>query len=742
MTPNRNFLDPFAGPGEIRQLYRDVDWSSTPLGPVESWSAMLRATVRACLDSPLAMSVWCEPDLTLIYNDRFRSVLGKKHPAAIARPGAEVLPELWHLVEPLFNGIREGGPALYFEDAPYFVERSEQDRALRGKGIPNVWLTLSISPLRDETERIVAFLSIVVETTGRVLAEQALEAALERTERAESLLMNIFDRAPAFMAIVRGREHVIRFANEAFHQLVGERDAIGRPAFEVLPEVGGQGFRELLDRVLETGEPYVGRQMPVRLQRSHGRETEQRFIDFVFYPITEHDGGRSGVVGHGSDVTDYVRAREEAQRARAEAEEANQAKSQFLANMSHEIRTPINAIIGYSDLLEMGIEGPLTDGQRLQIDRIRASSGHLLSLIEDILDLAKVEAGRLTVVQERTRVSRTVSAALALIRPQASARGLELIDECTDDQSSSYVGDEDRVRQILLNLLSNAVRFTEPGGAIRVTCGQGEPTTGPPPSDAPMMHISITDTGSGIAAEELERIFQPFYQLESGHTRQQEGSGLGLTISRHLARLMGGDLIVASKLGVGSTFTLWLPSEPTEAGPLGTAAEIVNHEKPPPNLAAAGAAVRANLPAILEHFIEKVRSDSEIPGAGALDEANLIDHTAALVTDISTTLTTLEYARSPADALLNDAGEIQRIVAELHGRQRFRLGWTGEALDREWEILGKEIETTIRNALPEKADLEETLHVLERLVDRGARVSQRAFRAGTQNGRGSAVRAP
>jgi two-component system, cell cycle sensor histidine kinase and response regulator CckA len=253
----------------------------------------------------------------------------------------------------------------------------------------------------------------------------------------------------------------------------------------------------------------------------------------------------------------------------AEAEAANRAKSEFLANMSHEFRTPMNAIIGYSDILEMGIAGEMTDGQRDKLRRIRSSSTHLLRLLEDVLDLAKIEAGRISVQHERSRVGHPVEAALTLIEPQAAEQGLEVENRCRREADNYFIGDHDRVRQILANLLSNSVKFTEPGGKITVTCALVTDTAGndEAPGHGPWMCIGVEDTGIGMAAEQLETVFDPFIQGERGPTRTKGGTGLGLTISRRLARLMGGDLTVRSEPGVGSCFKLWLPTADDEIPP-------------------------------------------------------------------------------------------------------------------------------------------------------------------------------
>lgn len=241
-------------------------------------------------------------------------------------------------------------------------------------------------------------------------------------------------------------------------------------------------------------------------------------------------------------------AKEEAVAAVARAALADRAKTDFLATMSHELRTPLNAIAGYAELLELGMRGPITEQQREAIARIRRSEQHLLGIVNDILMFAKTETGRVPLRLENTTVSSALGSVRFLIEPLLSASEIRLSEnDCPD--TLSVVADRDRLNQILVNLLSNAVKFSPRGGEVRVRCEVKEH----------LVAINIEDDGHGIAADKLEEIFEPFVQLSSGLTRTAEGSGLGLSISRELARLMGGDVTVESELGKGSTFTLTLP---------------------------------------------------------------------------------------------------------------------------------------------------------------------------------------
>jgi signal transduction histidine kinase len=248
----------------------------------------------------------------------------------------------------------------------------------------------------------------------------------------------------------------------------------------------------------------------------------------------------------------------EADAARDEAQAANRSKSEFLATMSHEIRTPINAIIGYTDLLTMELEGPLTPGQHAQLERVRFSSRHLTGLVEQLLDFARIEAGSLRIERRVAFVEDAVAAAVTVLGPEAARKGVALSSDCAG--GLRYHGDPQRVDQILLNLVSNSVKFTEPGGRATLRCAHAHGKLPATQAEGAWVCLRVEDTGIGIAPDQVERIFEPFVQVESGYTRRHGGAGLGLAISRRFARWMGGDLTVESTPGAGSAFTLWLPA--------------------------------------------------------------------------------------------------------------------------------------------------------------------------------------
>ena len=441
-------------------------------------------------------------------------------------------------------------------------------------------------------------------------------------------------------------------------------------------------------------------------------------------------------------------AAEAAEEARAAAELANRAKSAFLATMSHEIRTPVNAILGYYDLLDLGIGGSLSEDQRGYLRRAGASGRHLLTLIDEVLDFSRIEAGRVTVASAAFRVGNAVEGALALVEPLARDRGVELVDAVSGQASGLAArGDESRVRQILVNLLSNAVKFSPGGGKITVSAGAAER---PSPDAAlagsgPWIYVRVEDNGTGIPADRLEAVFEPFVQGDMTLTRKHGGTGLGLAISRRLARLMGGDLTARSEVGVGSTFFLWLASAPElfmRTGGVQGHGPTGETSPPSEDVDAIGAlrvvseALRAQVERILHAYVARLRTDPHIPSARGLDEKQLEDHLATFLADVAQTLGTIDTVAGAPNESLRDGTAIQRIVASRHGAQRARLGWEEREVRREFAILGEELAAAVRRRRPLASDpnasgdeVEQTILVLEKFLQYAEQASIETFRA-------------
>jgi signal transduction histidine kinase len=250
------------------------------------------------------------------------------------------------------------------------------------------------------------------------------------------------------------------------------------------------------------------------------------------------------------------KARNEAELARAEAERANNSKTDFLAVMSHELRTPLTAIMGYEELLSDGITGPVTELQRQQLGRINASARHLLGLIDEILTFARVDIGRERVRWESMSINHTLADAAALVEPMAAAKSINFIVELLEEDQAIQT-DGTKLRQMLVNLLSNGIKFTDKG-EVRIRCSENNG----------IFVVSIADTGVGIPPENIEEVFEPFWQAEQTATRKTGGTGLGLSVTRKLARLLGGDVTVASRVGMGTTFLLTLPMKAPAGEPI------------------------------------------------------------------------------------------------------------------------------------------------------------------------------
>jgi hypothetical protein len=417
--------------------------------------------------------------------------------------------------------------------------------------------------------------------------------------------------------------------------------------------------------------------------------------------------------------------------------------------MSHELRTPLNAILGYSELIELGISGDVSDTMRDQVGRIRVSAKHLLSLVNDILDLAKVEAGRLRIASAPGNVAEVVTSAITLIHPQASARNLTLVVAPGMEQLPPFMGDAERVRQILVNLLSNAVKCTDPGGGITLdgalaispdSAAQLQPRK-------PHVRITVKDTGSGIPAEKLSAIFEPFVQADSGKRRAREGSGLGLTIAQRLARAMGGDLTVESRVGEGSSFHLWLPADASaiagaEEAKVPTAADTISGSRRKAQRPGSVPVLKGldkvakkllrELDALIDSVVERIRCDPTMRMAAGLRTSQVADHLSTLLADVASALIILEEVDGNASPLLADAMEIQRLVAERHGSQRARLGWTEAVMRREFMIIREEVGLVVRHAVPGTGPLrvDDALAAANRFLDQAEYIAVRALEKG------------
>lgn len=384
-----------------------------------------------------------------------------------------------------------------------------------------------------------------------------------------------FGASPLATAVTEGERHVLRYLNAAWLEFAGADDdpGLGRPFGERFPELAVVE-PTLLNRVYRTGTAarlakprYLRHQGEVRFTMAAwpwGATTSAPSLTVVQLQVIEsrrqtlERGEMPEIARELREVNEQLllagaREREvSTHRARllAGAEAASRAKSAFIGDMSHELRTPLNSLIGYADLIAGGVAGPVTQKQTEMLGRLKASALHLLALITQILDFSRTEAGRIEVRHESIDAGALAREAATLVEPLVHQKGVAFTLHVPDDPIELET-DPGLFKQILINLLNNAMKFTD-AGEIRLVLEV----------DGKDLLCTVQDTGIGIPPDQLQRIFEPFHQADADGKRPTEGTGLGLTVSRRLARLLGGDLTVQSRPGEGSTFTVRCPLRP------------------------------------------------------------------------------------------------------------------------------------------------------------------------------------
>lgn len=527
MTDNTNSASPLkflSGGGQTGALMRAHDWSTSPLGDPITWPPALRTAVGMMIHSNFPMFVAWGPELGFLYNDAYRPILAKKHPSALGKRFDDIWSEIWDDIYPLIQRAL-AGQSSYRENLPLLMHRHGYDEP--------TWFTFAYSPLHDENGEVGGMYCTCVETTQQVLAEKYRN---EENERFRTL----FEQAPGFMAILRGPDHVFDLTNAAYHQLVGHRPILGKPVRDALPEVVEQDFIDLLDRAYTTGEPFVGRAMPVKLQREPYGPPEQRFVDFVYQPIRDPHGMVTGIFAEGSDVTERMQAEEELRA-------ANRQKDQFLAMLAHELRNPLAPISSAAELLKHGHLGANAIQNAGAI--IARQAEHMTALVDDLLDMARVTRGLIALDKEDLDINAVVIAAVEQMRSVIDARRHWLAMQLSREQAH-VMGDRTRLIQVFSNILNNAVKYTPPKGEITLSVHV----------DSDQVEVSVRDNGSGIGREDLPYIFDLFTQADRPLARSQGGLGIGLSLVKNLVDLHGGTVEARSDgPDQGSEFVVRLP---------------------------------------------------------------------------------------------------------------------------------------------------------------------------------------
>ena len=545
---SHDFLE---GGGEMGALMRAKDWSATPLGAVEGWPQSLRTAVSILLNSRYPMFIFWGPQLIKIYNDGYRPITGDKHPWALGRPGPEVWPEIWDAIGPMVERVVRHGEATWSDDLQLFMQR---------RGFPEeVFFTFSYSPIRDESGGIGGMFCACTETTVKVQGERRLKL-LRDLAAAPAEARNVADACRLSAEVLTANPADIPFAllylfGEGAPRLaatvgVQAHDVAGEWPLGACAEIGDVQARF---RRLPPGpwpEP-PGRAMVLPLlDRAQDKPTGALVLGISSRALFDdaYRGFFDLVAGQLSASIANARASEE-ERRRAEAlAEIDRAKTAFFSNVSHEFRTPLTLMLGPVDDLLADDEAPLAPAQRQQLELARRSGLRLQKLVNTLLDFSRIEAGRAQASYRPTDLAALTADIASTFRSAIEKGGLRLLVDCAQSPDSAYV-DSDMWEKIVLNLLSNAFKFTFEG-EIEVSLRRR----------AAGFELRVRDTGTGIPPEELPRMFERFHRIAGARGRTHEGTGIGLALVHELVKLHGGTIGVQSELGAGTVFTVSIPA--------------------------------------------------------------------------------------------------------------------------------------------------------------------------------------
>ncbi len=672
----------FAGEGVARATARAVNWAETPLGPPESWSPSLQATVRMLLSSRHPMFLFWGPELIQLYNDAYLPSIGVgKHPAAMGQRGVDCWEEIWPIIYPQIEDVMLRAQASWNENQLVPIYRNGR--------IEEVYWSYGYSPVFDDAGQVGGTLVVCTETTAGVLAVRRLEfvrrlsAALNAAQDSiqvasiiakclasnprdipfavvslegvpslpvglelatalsirarldteifplaeplhcsawpepvteakvyaldgapgghvvfglsprlpldasyEDFLRQILEQvassqariavgferrrlllqAPVAAALLTGPDHLFEMANPRYVQMVG-REVLGKRYTEAFPEIIDTPLPGILGRVYQLGEPFVTDRMRVLLAPEPGGELEEHYFNFNLEPIRDVRGEVYGMMVIAVDITAQVRAHEalaqtNVERAQllAAAQVASRAKDEFLAMLGHELRNPLAPILTALDLMKVKNAA----GTEREREIIQRQAKHLVGLVDDLLDVSRVVAGKIELKKRRLSLAKVVATAVETATPLLEKRRHQLRIDVPSD-GLEVDADPMRLAQVVANLLTNAARYTEPGGLVTLTAH----------GDAEEVVLSVQDTGIGIPPEQLPFLFDRFFQAPRSEHRAQGGLGLGLALVKSLVELHGGAVSAASAgVGKGSTFEVRLaraagelPSSPTNAQP-------------------------------------------------------------------------------------------------------------------------------------------------------------------------------
>jgi PAS domain S-box-containing protein len=596
------FGDWLAGGGEMGERIRAFDWSKTAIGSAETWSPTLRMMVRFLLANRFPLLLWWGPQYVSIYNDSYRPVLGTKHPLALGQPLRKCWNEIWHILRPLVDTPFNGGPATWNDDIVLEINRHGF--------VEETHFTIAYSPVPDETvlTGIGGVLATVHEITEKVIGERRIVAlrdlgarAIEAktteeacTAAADTLARHSEDIPFALLYLIsaEGRQAQLAgtagidcgggFAPTLIELGIGSHTQQPWPLTEAACTESIQVVENLADRfgtAVPPGPwsdpPRQAVVVPIRSNIAHrlagflvaGVSVRLKLDELYrsFYEL---------LAGQIATAIANTRAYEE-ERKRAEAlAEIDRSKTAFFSNVSHEFRTPLTLMLGpLEDTLAHSNELPSADRERLE--RAQRNSLRLLKLVNTLLDFSRIEAGRIVASYEPTDVSALTAELASVFRSAIERAGLKLVIDCPPLAEAVYI-DREMWEKIVLNLVSNAFKFTF-DGEIEVSLRRADAA----------IELTVSDTGTGIPAEEMPRLFERFHRVKGARGRSHEGSGIGLALVQELVKLHGGSVRVESKVDRGSRFIVSIP--------LGKAHLPADHIEAAPMLASTGIRTEAYL---------------------------------------------------------------------------------------------------------------------------------------------------
>lgn len=602
------------GGSEVGRLMAALDWESTPLGTPESWPDVLHRTVRMMLASKQQMALFWGPQYALLYNDVYLPVIGANHPGKLGRPVREVWgSELQHVLLPLLAQVVNSGEAFWAHDHPFPLNRQGF--------VEETYFDISYDPVPWQDGRVGGVLCLVTETTDRVLSRRRLRtlselgaatAGAQQTDEVAHEVVGVLlgnpDDVPFAQVYLRDAGTLRRAASTLGEPASGPlviRPDDGTPAGKVTAEVLGTGKPVPAPAAAFVGSAFIGSgalpgiEVALALPITIGGAVDGVLVAAVNprYPLPGAYRDFYDVLS--TSVSASVANAQAHQRERGQVaalEELDRAKTEFFANVSHEVRTPLTLISGPAEDALADLVEPLPAGQRNRLEIMRRNARRLRRLVDDMLDFARIEAGRLladTVELDLAELTRDIVDSFA---PAIERAGLRVQIDCPPLARTAFV-DPDMWEKILLNLLSNALKYTHDGQITVALHPQGDQAQ-VDQTRGDQVELTVTDTGVGIPAEQLPLLFQRFHRVRSSVGRSHEGAGIGLTLVHELVRLHGGEVTADSCEGQGSTFTVRLP--------FGRAATVL------------GAPKRTSMVGL---YLDEALQWTEQPTAAALEEA-------------------------------------------------------------------------------------------------------------------------